>query len=484
VGLGLFEERPRHGAPLTTPRPRLPALVLAASLLASCSPPRPPPPPRGVAWSYEVSPSPDGSRLSIQATLAPGFSDELTVDDGADPFLDAPSLVTPQGLRPLARRGAAFVAPCALEGCTLRYTFRLRDAALALEDGDTALALADSTLAPPSTWLLHPPPAPGALYRLHVAAGGDTRFLTGVHPAGPGSYEAATEDLPLATYAAFGPLRLSRIDVAGAAIDLGVAEDPRALGDADLVAWARSSAALVGDYFGRFPVDRLALIVSRAGPGPTRGKTLGDGGAAIWLRVGDAVSASTVRDDWVLIHEMLHVGFPQIPRDHAWLAEGLASYIEPFLRARAGSLPPEKLWRDLLDGLPLGAPGPDDRGLVGNPSIDRIYWGGSLFCLLADLEIRQRTGGQRSLDDAVRAIFASAGSVEHRRPVDQILAEGDRATGTSVLTEFFQQMALRPASTDLPQLFRRLGVAASGASVTFDESAPLAPLRRSMTSKK
>ena len=104
--------------------------------------------------------------------------------------------------------------------------------------------------------------------------------------------------------------------------------------------------------------------------------------------------SSDFTDDWVLTHEMVHLAFPSVPEEHHWIEEGSATYIEPIARARAGDLTPEKVWGDLVDGLPQGLPQPGDRGLDFTPTWGRTYWGGALFCLLADIEIRKRTANQ------------------------------------------------------------------------------------------
>jgi hypothetical protein len=444
--------------------------------------------PQGVTWSYEATLSADGGTLAVEASFVSGFSEDMEVDEGADPFVDSAELVTDRGTQKLQRRGASFLVPCAPPSCRVRYSFRLADAARTLMDGDVALLMSGAVLAPPSTWLLHPRPADGSRYRFHVARAGNMGFSTGVRPAPgmpEGTYEAATGDLPQATYAVFGPLTVVPLAPRGGRIELALAEKAAQLDEAAIGRWVGSSAALVADYYGQFPVDRLSIIVSRAGPGPTRGKTLGDGGASIWLRVGDEVTGAKVGDDWVLVHEMLHVGFPALSRRDAWLAEGLASYLEPFLRARGGVLRPEKLWRDLLNGLPQGLPKAGDRGLVGSEDRDRIYWGGALFCFVADVTIRERTGNARSLDDAVRAALARGGSVERHGSVEDVIAAGDEATGTTVLAELHRTMALAAGAPDLGAMWAKLGVRPAGAQgVAFDETAPQAAVRRAMTERR
>ncbi len=57
--------------------------------------------------------------------------------------------------------------------------------------------------------------------------------------------------------------------------------------------------------------------------------------------------------------------------------------------------------------LPNGLPGPNDRGLDHTPTWGRTHWGGTLFHLLAHLEIRTRTNNNaRGLEHALRGILA------------------------------------------------------------------------------
>lgn len=214
------------------------------------------------------------------------------------------------------------------------------------------------------------------------------------------------------------------------------------------------------------------------GQGPTRGETLGAGGPAILVRVGEHANT---REDWVVTHEMLHVNFPDLGREHAWLTEGLATYVEPIARARVGLIDAQRVWRDLIEGLPQGLPEKDDKGLESTHTWGRTYWGGALFCLKADLMIRERTSNIRSLDDVLWAIARRGAFVQSHWEISQVLDAGDRATGTQVLHELYAQMALRPGTVNLAQLFRSLGVSIQGNSIAFHDDAPLAKIRGEIT---
>jgi hypothetical protein len=229
-------------------------------------------------------------------------------------------------------------------------------------------------------------------------------------------------------------------------------------------------------------VPRLAVIArpsTRDGVG--FGTAIGNAGAAVAIDVGQDCSAEQLADDWVLVHEMIHTAMPDLKGPHHWLEEGLSTYVEPLARVRAGLVSPEELWTDWVRGMPNGLPEKGDRGLDRTPTWGRTYWGGALFCLVADVEIRSRTNGKKSLDDALRAIVAAGGNISTAWPIERVLEVGDGATGVPVLHELYAKMARDPAPVDLAAMWKRLGVVRSGASVTFDDNAPLAPVRRAMT---
>jgi predicted metalloprotease with PDZ domain len=175
------------------------------------------------------------------------------------------------------------------------------------------------------------------------------------------------------------------------------------------------------------------------------------------------------------------VALPSVPPEHTWLAEGLATYVEPIARARAGLVSRERVWGDLVDGLPRGAPRPGDGGLVGARDFGRVYWGGALYFLLADLGVRERTNGKRSLDDALRAIVATGENGEATWTLDRFLGACERATETRIFRELYEELAVAGGTRDLAALFARLGVSKEGATVRLDDRAPFAKVRDAIT---
>ena len=250
----------------------------------------------------------------------------------------------------------------------------------------------------------------------------------------------------------------------------------------DIVAWVDAAARDVAAYFGGYPVPRaLVLVLEGRRPGVGFGTTLGNGGASIMIWVGPATTAEALASDWVLVHEMVHFTLPSVAREHRWWEEGVATYVEPMARAARGRLPAAEVWSGLLDGLPRGIPKDSELGLDESRSWANTYWGGALFSFLADVAIRERTDNRRSLRDALRGIQAAGGTIAVRWPLERTLLAADAPTGTTVLHDLHQKMGASRIDVDLEETFRRLGVARHGKTVVFDDKAPLARIRRSMT---
>jgi len=183
-----------------------------------------------------------------------------------------------------------------------------------------------------------------------------------------------------------------------------------------------------------------------------------------------------------MTHELVHMAFPSLSDEHHWLEEGLATYIEPIARAQIGTLTPERVWRDMYRDMRKGEPRPADAGLDQTHTWASTYWGGALFCLLADVKIRQETGNRKGLQDAIREIVLAGGTIDHDWPIEKALEVGDRATGTSVMATLYKNMGQKPESVDLDSLWKQLGVRVENGSIILDSSAPLAAIRERIMS--
>ena len=244
--------------------------------------------------------------------------------------------------------------------------------------------------------------------------------------------------------------------------------------------WVETAIQALTNYYGRMPVEDIYVTVQhRNGRGVLGGKALGVGVAAVNIMLGEHTRKQDLQEDWILLHELIHMAFPRMPGRYEWIEEGLATYIEAIARAAINERSEENLWAYFYENMPHGLPQSNDRGLDNTRTWGRVYWGGALFCLLADIEIRQQTNNKKSLRDALVALLEKdLNHLQERNKLDPLLKMGDQATGTSVLTELYEKHRVTAIQTDLNTLWRNLGVSVSPVhGISLKDSAPWAKWR-------
>jgi hypothetical protein len=253
-------------------------------------------------------------------------------------------------------------------------------------------------------------------------------------------------------------------------------------GGGDLIeSWIRRSAGIVAGYYGHFPAARLTVrVIAESGDGVHGGKSFANPEAFIQVRLGREVSEAQLLADWVLVHEMTHLALPDTGEAHAWLSEGLATYVEGVARVQAGNRSEADVWAEEIRQMPRGLPQPGDRGLDHTHTWGRTYWGGAMFCLLADVEIHRQSHNRLGLQDALRAIATESGGLAADWPIERVLRTGDRAVGTTTLEDLYARMKDTSVTPDLMTLWRELGIQPEDSSVQLSDSAPLAEVRRAI----
>ncbi|MEO7114128.1 MAG: hypothetical protein ABI183_27050 [Polyangiaceae bacterium] len=446
--------------------------------------------------TYEVSieqNDSEGLELSVSASFPTWTNAELSVTEGAEPFVQDVKVAEhgTSSWRALDRKeGSWFANECA-NGCDVRYRFLLQRAGQDIDEDDIAMTSRSLSEAPPSAWLLRPMQifqnAPVHLHVVSHVAG--VIMATGVRRARSGeqgAYELTQGELPITPYTVFGKLRVHNVDAGkGEHIQFAIGPGKSKADDAALDKWIQTAAFAVTAFYGQFPIDgALVVAIPSRGDDVGFGRTMAGGGGSILINVGRDADENALASDWVATHEMIHLAFPSMSSEHRWIEEGLATYLEPLVRVRAGMTDEKTVWYGYLTMIQNGLPQVGDRGLDRTRTWGRVYWGGALFCLLADLEIRERSKNSKSLDDALRGILRAGGDDSARWTMDYAFEQGDRATGLTVLHELYAKMGSAPLPVDLDAIWKKLGVSLRGREIIFDDTAPLADIRRSMTAHR
>lgn len=287
---------------------------------------------------------------------------------------------------------------------------------------------------------------------------------------------------PTMPYQAFERLSgKSTLTLPDARLTIGYAPGALAIDKQQFENWLKERAKIVAAYYGRFPVKAAKiLIVPARGRGIKGGQAFGYRGGAIRLYLGQQTTIRDLENDWVAIHEMIHLALPSVAERHYWLSEGIAVYVESIARVQAGNLKEETIWQDFMRDMPKGLPQAGDRGLDHTPSWGRRYWGGALFCLLLDIAIREQTDNRLGLQQALRGVQQAGGSMLQFWSIDQIIDAADASTGKTAFQSLYQQMRATPVTPDLSSVWARLGVISKSGRITLDETAPNAALRRAI----
>lgn len=213
---------------------------------------------------------------------------------------------------------------------------------------------------------------------------------------------------------AIGHHQRLEFEAAECEFEVAILDGDRRATDAGIEAWLRTAAETVAQLYGRFPRDRVSIVVvpsSSWGDTPVLfGMARRGGGGSVMLLLNDSAGDSALPGEWVAVHELLHLGMPLVAEP--WMSEGFVTYYTHVLRARHGLLDTDAVLEILHGGF---ADRPSTRSLqsasetmrqLGN--YRRVYWGGAALAFDLDVQIRSASDSRRSLDDLMLAIWPLA----------------------------------------------------------------------------
>jgi hypothetical protein len=296
-----------------------------------------------------------------------------------------------------------------------------------------------------------------------------------------GTYQLMAHEISVSTYFSFGKLEKKTLDVGGAKLELTRLDGALDQSFDDVGRWVEKSATAVQDFYRAFPVPRASVTII---PIPARdavvfGKVLPESEPGVALLLGEHAPRQALYSDWILVHELFHLGFPSFFGEGKWLDEGLATYYEPIIRVRAGLYSEVELWDELESQMPRGLPAFRD-GLEKAADFRGIYWGGAIACLLADVEARRRSPS-RGLEVGLRALREAGGTASEVWSLKDAIGVIDDALGAPTLAPIAENHARRGSAFDLAKLFSALGVNREpSGGVQLSDSAPLSAVRRAI----
>lgn len=194
-----------------------------------------------------------------------------------------------------------------------------------------------------------------------------------------------------------------------------------------------------------------------------------------------------LRSDWTGYHEMAHLLIPYRGWGDYWFTEGLASYYQNVLQARAGIITEQQMWQKLYDGFQRGIA---EKRFNGRPLSDvsknmrvdggfmRVYWSGACYFLAADTRLRLQSAGALTLDDALAKLNACCG--QSSMSVPHIVTKLDQLNHVTIFGELYEEFVDATEFPSFDMLFASLGVKVINGVVVLQQDGPEARLRRAI----
>jgi hypothetical protein len=283
---------------------------------------------------------------------------------------------------------------------------------------------------------------------------------------------------------AIGRFRVESIELPGGRIRYALLPGEPAPDTAAMRRWVTSGARALVTAYGLLPVPDVQLLVVPIGRGREPvpwGEVKRGGGDAVHLYVDQRRPVEAFMADWVLVHELSHLLHPVIDAPDRWLSEGIASYYQNVLRARAGLKSAPWAWNALHAGFERGIRG-TQRGrslaevsetMMRDHSFMRVYWSGAAIALLADVESRRRSEGAQSLDTALAAFGNCCLPADRSWNARELMRKLDQLTDTTVFMELYKKHVDSDDFPDLDALYGELGLQSMSATrLRLDPTAP------------
>ena len=289
---------------------------------------------------------------------------------------------------------------------------------------------------------------------------------------------------------AVGPFEEITVKPAGSIVRVAVLGDTTPAQRRVLHEWMRQSLDAATRGYGRLPLPFAQIVVLAApGAGGRRGVGFGQSlrgqGNAVHLWVDPARQLQELNADWTAVHEFSHWAHPYLGDSGTWLAEGLASYWQNVLRARAGLLDAGQGWEQLLGGFERGRRTMPAQLSLAELSEDMherrayyaVYWSGAAYWLQVDVELRRASGGRLSVDLALQRFAACCLQPRREWAPREFVARLDALLGSEVFLPRWREYAARRGFPPLQALQDELGLELSADGKVKLRAAPAATLR-------
>lgn len=252
--------------------------------------------------------------------------------------------------------------------------------------------------------------------------------------------------------------------------------------------WLQKVASALLTVYGELPRKHFRITLERSSdrssPVPW-GQVERSNPANVLLVINPEPGYDELISDWTAFHELSHLLLPYRGYGNVWFSEGLATYYQNIVRARAGLLDETEMWRKIAAGFDRGKKNHHwDHNNLSEVSDKlgetrqymRVHWSGVLYWLTADVELRKLH--KNTLDNALEQLKDCC--EERSMSAKAIARKLDELTNAQLFVPLFDKYSKSYRIPEYQSKLNELGVKQNKLSgaVTLEDEAPLVDIRR------
>jgi hypothetical protein len=262
----------------------------------------------------------------------------------------------------------------------------------------------------------------------------------------------------------------------------------------NIVAWIEFISDALLQVYGRWPRQQWQVSVTPTSAGsdpiPWAQVHRGDINRVEFFTAAEA-SQDSLKNAWTGYHELAHLLIPYQGWGDAWFSEGLASYYQNILQARAGILTEQQMWQKLYEGyqrarLETQFDGRTLRSVSSKLRQEggfmRVYWSGAWYFLAADTRLRQQSGGRHTLDQALEKLNLCCG--EQHMAVPGMVQQLDELNRVLLFQPLYDEVSDSLQVPPYEPIFASMGITVLDGQVQLQQEGPGARLRRQIVQHK
>ena len=117
------------------------------------------------------------------------------------------------------------------------------------------------------------------------------------------------------------------------------------------------------------------------------------------------------------------------------------------------------------------------RNMRQNGAYMRVYWSGAAIFMLADIQLRQETNGEKSLDSVLARLHDCCMSQDKTWRARELFNKFDELSGTSIFSDLYNRHVPSGEFPDVFETYGDLGIDSSRRRIRLTQDAHLAEIR-------